>query len=151
MPGSEPQQPRHMLAGMLLVAYLVSFLFPAIRTRDGEELLGFQVFVEGLRSAYARTEKPRTAEARTTESIRAAAGLANPLMWLAFYAFFTQRWLPASALAAGALLLGVGSACLLFGMEIGERLCSGCYLWLSSMLAVALVANWAWRYQLIGH
>jgi hypothetical protein len=150
MPGFQYQRERNPLIDMLLVVYIGSFFLPAIKTRDGEELLGIQVFGDGFQRAWTRTKPPAFEEDRRTADLEMAGGFANPLMWLALYGVFTQRWLLAGTLSGVAFALGAGSVCLLFKAAIGQRLQLGCYLWLSSMLAAALVANVQWRFRLIG-
>jgi hypothetical protein len=143
------QQPE-VLKGILLAAYVASFLFPALYYgkdhygRD-KEVLGIQVLVDGFQRLPQWTSTQGSGEDRVKASLHLAAGLANPLMWLALYAFFTQRWLPACLLAVSAFFCGLFAVGLLFKGAISERLGLGCYLWLASMLALTIMANMSWR------
>jgi hypothetical protein len=150
MPASRRHPQDHCLHGILLLAYLASFLLPAIRSDYGYERDGLELFTDGLRRAYEGTATAGTEEAQNKEALEFAGGVANPLIWLAFWALFTRRWLLAGAFAAGAFALALCSVYFLFVAVTGQQLGIGCYLWLGSILAVALVGNLNWRYCLIG-
>jgi hypothetical protein len=152
--GRTQQEPEY-LQGILLAAYVASFLFPALYYgkdqygRD-KEVLGIQVLVTGFQGIPQWVSMRGSEEDQSKASLHLAGGLANPLIWLPLYAFFTQRWLAACLLALIAFFFGLYAVGLLFKGAITERLGLGCYLWLASMLALTIMANMQWRCSLRG-
>jgi hypothetical protein len=147
------QQQPHASHGVFLAIYVASFLFPAVyygKDNNGrdKEVFGIEVLFDGFQRIPKLTSTKGSSEEASKSSLQLAGGLANPLMWLALYSCFTQRWLAACLCAMIAFFFALYAVGLLFKGVITERLGLGCYLWLFSMLALTITANMNWRCQL---
>lgn len=114
------------LFAVICIAYGVSFLLPAVSSRDDPRILyGYEAFLQAM-----------------SWPLVWPLWLANPLFWIGCYWFVTGRWRRASILGLWATLLGLSEVVLFpssFAVKIGYA------LWIMSMVLLTVFGLGLWR------
>jgi hypothetical protein len=135
------------LAGLALVAFIVSFLVPAVNTFNVAEMSAEHLVVCVARIAEGVSDPIGSGASGVW---RIAAASANVLMLLAFGLYYCRQHLNAGLLAGLAFALSVMAIWALLGTAAVASLRFGCYIWLTSMVMLGFAAHLSWRYAPAG-